>query len=846
MRGWAIVALVLVLGAGSILFPTKSFATNYGTGDHWLSLNMNTAQGVEVRAVTVNGFAWGNQRDVFKTSMENDAYIIVISAKSNDEEKYGIQLTSQGISIPNATVNDKGVYTYTINLNGADLGWDKPDNSENYTCSLSFDIDTYRPSVDGGDNPTEPPAWTDGQVYFVWADGDAEDGNFYYHKITNVDGGRVNYVPVGTITHEGAPGITYDIHNRTRIAHRNNCEDREEQSYAFVWAPRNYEANQNCFEIAKDLTNFKSLTTTGKFDYLIERGMTINSAGAQNGANSVCTMGESAFTMIIYDDAYEGIQVGVPGEYSYYPSFWDRANHWDTVDVSGTTQDAPAQYETFLLEQTLQLRCAENWISNSIAYVEPLNVPSKAVTVQQNMSDPTAWDITFNSRYYDEVELRVTDSSGQVYYLTLIRSNVALKSLRTNPEGVYAAVYYPQNDNYQDYQVVLKINYTDGSSETKVLATPIRGIEDENGDVQDAYEIPGGENLRTAWFKLDGITRGGDPNVSSFFVTVVKDYVPGSEYSGGILTGSGDGIEFADSGTGYKRVAKAGTDDSLKAGSNARPKDTGNDITSVVVTSDGTQITVSGTTRDAVAASSIFVYKKDDATLTRLTTIAVNDNNAFSKTIPLEEGAYVVRVANYDGGQATTNNVIVSSQEPSVVASPPSGKSLTYNGKTQTGVAAGEGYALSGTVSAKQAGSYAATAVLKDGYVWSDGTTAAKTISWRINKAANPLKIKAKTATVKYSRLKSKNRALAVSKVIKFTKKTNDKKIYKLSSAKKGKKGKKSFKKYFKVNKTTGKVTVKKGLGKGTYKVKVKVKAKGNSNYKASAWKTVTFTVKVK
>ena len=112
-----------------------------------------------------------------------------------------------------------------------------------------------------------------------------------------------------------------------------------------------------------------------------------------------------------------------------------------------------------------------------------------------------------------------------------------------------------------------------------------------------------------------------------------------------------------------------------------------------------------------------------------------------------------------------------------------------------------------------------------------------------INKAANPLSMKPKTATIKYSKLKKKAQTLAVSKVIKFTKDAKDKKTYTLSSAKKGKK---SFKKYFKIDKSTGKVTVKKGLKKGTYKVKVKVKAQGNANYKASAAKTVTFTVKVK
>ena len=70
-----------------------------------------------------------------------------------------------------------------------------------------------------------------------------------------------------------------------------------------------------------------------------------------------------------------------------------------------------------------------------------------------------------------------------------------------------------------------------------------------------------------------------------------------------------------------------------------------------------------------------------------------------------------------------------------------------------------------------------------------------------------------------------------------------DEKTYVLSSAKKGKK---SFKKYFKVNGPPGKVTVKKGLKKGAYKVKVNVKAVGNDNYEASDWSAVTFKVKVK
>ena len=121
-------------------------------------------------------------------------------------------------------------------------------------------------------------------------------------------------------------------------------------------------------------------------------------------------------------------------------------------------------------------------------------------------------------------------------------------------------------------------------------------------------------------------------------------------------------------------------------------------------------------------------------------------------------------------------------------------------------------------------------------YKWSDGTTAAKDIEWTINKAANPLKVKAKKATVKFSAVKKKTQTLGVAKVIAFTNKGQGTKTYvKLSGNKK-----------ITIAKKTGKVTVKKGLKKGTYKVKVKVKAAGNANYKASAVKPVTITIKIK
>ena len=169
-----------------------------------------------------------------------------------------------------------------------------------------------------------------------------------------------------------------------------------------------------------------------------------------------------------------------------------------------------------------------------------------------------------------------------------------------------------------------------------------------------------------------------------------------------------------------------------------------------------------------------------------------------------------------------------------------SANSFTFNGKVQKPtIVTIDGKALvEGTdydvvwsnPSSKNAGTYTLTITGKGSY---KGTASA---SYTISKAANPLKVSAKTAKVKYSSLKKKAQTLAVSKVIKFTKKGQGTMTYTKSSGNKK----------ITINKKTGKVTVKKGLKKGTYKVKVKVKAAGNANYKASAYKTVTFKIQVK
>ena len=191
-----------------------------------------------------------------------------------------------------------------------------------------------------------------------------------------------------------------------------------------------------------------------------------------------------------------------------------------------------------------------------------------------------------------------------------------------------------------------------------------------------------------------------------------------------------------------------------------------------------------------------------------------------------------------EGNEALTN--VLSFQYTQINNVVLSKTSYTYNGKVQKpsikticGKSLKEGTdyeAKWSNNSSKNAGTYTVTVTGKGDY---KGTGTAK---YTIAKASNTMKIKAKTATVKRSAVKEKAQTLAVSKVIDFTNKGQGAKTY----------VKKSGNNKITINKTTGKVTVKKGLKKGTYKVKVKVKAKGNTNYKASAVKTVTFTIRIK
>ena len=93
----------------------------------------------------------------------------------------------------------------------------------------------------------------------------------------------------------------------------------------------------------------------------------------------------------------------------------------------------------------------------------------------------------------------------------------------------------------------------------------------------------------------------------------------------------------------------------------------------------------------------------------------------------------------YDGILMEQKSYFLDIDGYSVIALFQGNQNLIYNGSEQIGVSEGEGYTLTGTTKATDAGNYVATATLKPGYRWDTTSTAIQfanhNINWSIAKA---------------------------------------------------------------------------------------------------------------
>ena len=154
----------------------------------------------------------------------------------------------------------------------------------------------------------------------------------------------------------------------------------------------------------------------------------------------------------------------------------------------------------------------------------------------------------------------------------------------------------------------------------------------------------------------------------------------------------------------------------------------------LTVTAEDKSVTFPQALPALTATMTGFVGSDDESVLTGTLTLACGYDGS------VYENAFIITPS----GLTSTNYEIafragtLTVSKASVEA--PSAVPLIYNGSQQTGIVAAAGYTLTGNTGTN-AGDYTATAALADGYIWSDASTAAKTISWNIIPKATNLTV---------------------------------------------------------------------------------------------------------
>ena len=232
---------------------------------------------------------------------------------------------------------------------------------------------------------------------------------------------------------------------------------------------------------------------------------------------------------------------------------------------------------------------------------------------------------------------------------------------------------------------------------------------------------------------------------------------------------------------------------------------------------NGSKITING------ADGTYNVYQVASSARNAQHTVVYTVNNAYAEVLEFDGGYVVAKDGNKKLSEMTNHSAEIEKVAMALMDKTPADPDATVSVTSGTG-----------ELDLSNLGS---------GYYLIIGSTAGKTQPILVdvveNEDTTSTAAVTKTVKVKYSKLKKKTQKLTAKKVMTISG-AKGKVTYKLSSV-----SKKKYKKYFKVSTATGKVSVKKKLKKGTYKIKVKVTAAGDANYNALT-KTITFKIKVK
>ena len=282
---------------------------------------------------------------------------------------------------------------------------------------------------------------------------------------------------------------------------------------------------------------------------VINTGVKIHNNGAENGANSLVSLGDNEFQLTIYNDDYAGLRVNTT-EWNYIPGEVDPQNPdreytytMLDLDVSKSTEENPAVLDTFLLNDSLSF--ASNGLAGvTFKSVETVNVPDGAVDITNKGNG--AFNVKFNSNFYDRTIFKITDTNNNVYYIRVVRKVIETNIVRFEPfyeleDSIIVRVFYPDTTTYDDYDVTATILYKDGSTDTKDLSV-LGKIDLGGANIVNQKEFKGGKNCKQAVYyaNIDDFRKLEEDSVGIYFNVKYKGSTE-STYAG-TFAGNGKGL----------------------------------------------------------------------------------------------------------------------------------------------------------------------------------------------------------------------------------------------------------------------------------------------------------------
>lgn len=383
----------------------------------------------------------------------------------------------------------------------------------------------------GNDPEDDDPHIFDGNAYFVWIN---NNGKVCYHKFTHLDGAiptlsgmyyKMNYINAADITDESG----------------NNSDYVWGLKYANWVLPGELEDEEG--HIIPERLNKLYIFGDGipSTDRRKENGVQLDPCGGINGANSLCSNADRNFRVTIYRDGYQAVSFSdLQDEYTYFPEFWNPIFFSSTVDISGTTESNPAEYDTYLLEPTVKF--SKGRFSEEVTAVEALNVNPDAVEITNNAG---VFTVKFNSNYYDHVVFKVT-AGGKDYFLKLNRMVIDVTDNfgpGVEDTKLRAELYYPTSMNYDDFEVIATVVNRDGTEETSVVSVNKYESEDYQNVIDrtvNDYVLKGGKGLYCSQYS---VSVDQDKVAGAYFTVIKKGALKGDNY-GGTFAGSGRGTYY--------------------------------------------------------------------------------------------------------------------------------------------------------------------------------------------------------------------------------------------------------------------------------------------------------------